>query len=343
MTREHKGELLQVDPLGGALQRGKYSEMFLEYAAPLLEDGHPPDVVTLRSVLRVAEVCWNAAWLASSGDGALRTLLDATTAGAPPEGRELIQQLLRDRIERFGGVPVLLEIEVVGDRTENARVVARARLPTANAATQPTPTRVPTSSQPPAPPRAQPPGAMMPFDALDFELAKTDSRMWLVGQEPGLAPGTYVLREYFCTEPECDCRRVILRVHHVDSGTIAATLNYAFEPAVPSVGEEPQLSLDPLNPQGAAAPRLLAMFEKMVTDDRAYHARLVRHYERWKRVVDDPHHPDHAKLRSAAHDDPAHVPAFPRRELSQRQGAKIGPNESCPCGSGRKYKKCCRQ
>ena len=25
-----------------------------------------------------------------------------------------------------------------------------------------------------------------------------------------------------------------------------------------------------------------------------------------------------------------------------RKAAKIGPNDPCPCGSGKKYKKCCR-
>ena len=25
----------------------------------------------------------------------------------------------------------------------------------------------------------------------------------------------------------------------------------------------------------------------------------------------------------------------------RRQGKKIGPNDPCPCGSGKKYKKCC--
>ena len=24
-----------------------------------------------------------------------------------------------------------------------------------------------------------------------------------------------------------------------------------------------------------------------------------------------------------------------------RKGAKVGPNDPCPCGSGKKYKKCC--
>src|ERR1022692_362426 len=31
-----------------------------------------------------------------------------------------------------------------------------------------------------------------------------------------------------------------------------------------------------------------------------------------------------------------------RRVLAVRRQRKIGPNELCPCGSGRKYKRCCR-
>ena len=32
--------------------------------------------------------------------------------------------------------------------------------------------------------------------------------------------------------------------------------------------------------------------------------------------------------------------AKPRR-VPVRAGPKVGPNEKCPCGSGKKYKKCC--
>jgi hypothetical protein len=31
-----------------------------------------------------------------------------------------------------------------------------------------------------------------------------------------------------------------------------------------------------------------------------------------------------------------------RRVMSAQKERKIGPNETCPCGSGRKYKRCCR-
>jgi hypothetical protein len=38
-----------------------------------------------------------------------------------------------------------------------------------------------------------------------------------------------VLRELYRTELDCDCRRVLVQVQHVESRTIAATVNYAFE------------------------------------------------------------------------------------------------------------------
>jgi preprotein translocase subunit SecA len=38
-----------------------------------------------------------------------------------------------------------------------------------------------------------------------------------------------------------------------------------------------------------------------------------------------------------------HVGLYPRERTQPvvRQGKKIGRNDPCPCGSGKKYKKCC--
>jgi hypothetical protein len=68
-----------------------------------------------------------------------------------------------------------------------------------------------------------------------------------------------------------------------------------------------------------------------------YHDRLVRHYAMWKTIVDDPSHPAQEKIR-AVRDDPDVSSPEPVR----RSGPKVGPNDPCPCGSGRKCKKCCR-
>lgn len=36
-----------------------------------------------------------------------------------------------------------------------------------------------------------------------------------------------------------------------------------------------------------------------------------------------------------------HSAEYPKPMPSQREKAKVGRNEPCPCGSGKKYKKCC--
>lgn len=68
------------------------------------------------------------------------------------------------------------------------------------------------------------------------------------------------------------------------------------------------------------------------------HDRLVRHYTMWKTVVDDPSHPAQEKVRAVQDGDAAFPP-----EPVRRAGPKIGPNDPCPCGSGRKYRKRCRR
>jgi preprotein translocase subunit SecA len=83
---------------------------------------------------------------------------------------------------------------------------------------------------------------------------------------------------------------------------------------------------------------LLDLFAEMVDRDPEYHDRLVRYYTMWKRVVDDPSHPDHGKIRSAEPGDGILRRAPPRR----RSEPRVGANAPCPCGSGRKFKKCLR-
>lgn len=94
--------------------------------------------------------------------------------------------------------------------------------------------------------------------------------------------------------------------------------------------------LDPLNPQSELSPGFLELTANVLAHDPAYRDRLVRYYGMWKRVVDDPSHPDQAKLGAVRNDSNVSQPPM------RHWGPKIGPNDPCPCGSGRKYKKCCR-
>lgn len=84
------------------------------------------------------------------------------------------------------------------------------------------------------------------------------------------------------------------------------------------------------------SPAHLELTVDMIAADRTYHDRLVRHYMMWKGIVDDQSHPDQARIRAVRDETPSPEPM-------RRSGPKIGPNDPCPCRSGRKYKKCCRR
>jgi hypothetical protein len=183
---------------------------------------------------------------------------------------------------------------------------------------------------------------MASFAELFPELARSESRAITVTRRGELPRGSYLLREAYCVEPRCDCRRVLLQVWSAEERRQVATLNYAFEPPEPPFEDEGQLFIDPLNPQSGLSDALQQLVEQLLDTDTAYRERLHRHYELWKEVVDDSSHPDHAKIRTKLHGDPGFRPAFPKQETVRREGAKVGANDPCPCGSGRKFKKCCR-
>ncbi len=157
---------------------------------------------------------------------------------------------------------------------------------------------------------------MMAFDHVFWDVAKRDSRAIQTVDGTG-SPATFVFREFYCTDPGCDCRRVVLHIHWVEAKRVAASINYAFEPS--RRRSEPQISLDPLNPQSEHSSALLTLFIEMLAKDREFRERLHRHYAMWKQVVDDPSHPDHKKVRGAAHDDPSFRPAFPKRGREPRR------------------------
>jgi hypothetical protein len=158
---------------------------------------------------------------------------------------------------------------------------------------------------------------MMAFDHVFLDVAERESRA-MQTTDPRGRPATFLFRELYCADPGCDCRRVLLHVHWVEERCVAASINYAFDPS--RRRDEPQISLDPLNPQSEHAEALLELFTQVIRKDREYRERLIRHYTAWKQVVDDPSHPGHAKLRGSGHGDPAVRPAVPRRKRQARGG-----------------------
>ncbi len=331
---------------GDAWEPAKVSAMMLEFAEPLLQvEPGPRTSERLRHVMQLASVCWNARLYEELGDGQIMRAVEVALARASDELRGALECMLQDRRTRFADVPFAVIAEVTGETADEVIVTAKAYVPRANSqdslpAAQMQQPRVRKGTTK-APGRIlSAPGGMMPFDLLFLSVAEEETRSIRVPDESGakVPAGHYLFRELYCTEPRCDCRRVLLQIMDVDRRRAAATINYAFEPC----SDYPQITLDPLNPQSEASAGLLKLFEQMIAVDAVYRARLIKHYAMWKDVVDDAAHPDHGMVRTVYHDDPSFESAFSIRAPVRRAEAKVGANDPCVCGSGRKYKRCCR-
>jgi hypothetical protein len=123
-------------------------------------------------------------------------------------------------------------------------------------------------------------GGLVPFVRLFPQQAPAETRVLTTFSCDGLPDDTYGLLESYCTDPSCDCRRVMLHVAARHQGTILAAISYGFDRDAPHAGP----FLDPLNPQSAYAGTLLELVQEVLADP-AYTARLEAHYAQVKRSV----------------------------------------------------------
>jgi hypothetical protein len=109
----------------------------------------------------------------------------------------------------------------------------------------------------------------------------------------GLPVGDYALVEFYCEEPDCDCRRVIIQIWRQDRpGTPLATFNYGWESKSfykkwmrgddKLLEEMHGLTVEPFGRQSRHTAPLLALVERVLREDPAYVERLKRHYQMFK-------------------------------------------------------------
>jgi len=122
-----------------------------------------------------------------------------------------------------------------------------------------------------------------------------------VCEAPGLAalglPTEYFLREFYCTESGCDCRRVLAQfMPDGQSPQVAASINYGWEKAkfYRKWSRDPELwremagaTLEPLAEQGPHANLFLLIFKKII-EDPALVAAFRKHYKLVKEATDVP-------------------------------------------------------
>lgn len=116
--------------------------------------------------------------------------------------------------------------------------------------------------------------------------------------QDGVPAGHYVFHEFYCDDLQCDCRRIIVRIHHshdIHLSKPQATISYGWEtPAFyqawtrsndPKLGQEmASVTLDPISPQGPHAESLRDLFEWCLKTDPQLAPRFARHYREMREV-----------------------------------------------------------
>ena len=126
--------------------------------------------------------------------------------------------------------------------------------------------------------------SMLPFEKHFPVLANNETRRVILMEgssgETSLPLGNYVINEWYCHAPGCDCRRGLFRVVHEETMTEVASINFGFERSDPMRGP----FIDPLHRRAPYAREFLDLFKSLVTEDRAYVERCRRHYEMVKSI-----------------------------------------------------------
>jgi hypothetical protein len=136
---------------------------------------------------------------------------------------------------------------------------------------------------------------LQPFDLICPDIARTE-QMSCIATEPtfGVPLGRFVLREFYCTERDCDCRRVLVQFFQSDAGfdsQILASVNYGWERPrfyrkwsnVPEMWREmARPTLEPFAEQGPDAASFLALFKDSIqkpglVDGFRRHYAMVKH------------------------------------------------------------------
>ena len=131
--------------------------------------------------------------------------------------------------------------------------------------------------------------AMVPFYSRFRELAFAETRSVTTRAYGSLPDAAYAFLEFYCDEPTCDCRRVLLQVVREGTGTrVWATINFGWEspafyhkwsPGDPDSSQNSGSYLDPLNPQTEHSNAILELFRSVLQIDIEYVRRLKRHYQ----------------------------------------------------------------
>lgn len=147
-----------------------------------------------------------------------------------------------------------------------------------------------------------------------------------VSSASALPEGYYAFLESYCSNPDCDCQEVLIQIELQSCNT---PVNFE-RSAIPTVVllytwgkpfSKKNPTIHPEAPESSLAPDALKLFQEYVEANPSYLTSLNDHYSMMKKIE--------------------HCGAHQHNPLPIKREPKIGRNELCACGSGKKFKKCC--
>ena len=180
---------------------------------------------------------------------------------------------------------------------------------------------------------------LIPFYEIFPDIAEEETRCFhlLLDNDPEAPPpGSYGLVELYCPDRGCDCRKVNIVVISSEDGKEYGTIQFGWENQAfydDHFGFDdhglPGPDYAPMQFFGEHALFFLDQFQELCATDKAYVARLEKHYNMIK---------EEAKNRDLFKQGRKQVA---ERKVARKPTDTVKRNARCPCGSGKKHKKCC--
>ncbi|MCU0725166.1 MAG: SEC-C domain-containing protein [Planctomycetes bacterium] len=157
-----------------------------------------------------------------------------------------------------------------------------------------------------------------------------------VSFELALGGTVYGLEDSWCLHPECECHEVLIRGCRQEGGEVPARGTVVFEALAHLDGQLAELVHSEV-PE-AEVRRVLEAWREREPD---LEQTLTSRYHEMKEIGRRLHVKAGLRDEDEWPEDHWHGETAPARDVEDPPAGPPGRNDPCPCGSGRKYKKCC--
>ena len=142
----------------------------------------------------------------------------------------------------------------------------------------------------------------------------------------------------YCVNPDCDCHQVVLQFVPQEPGPDRSRAPHERPPAM--YYDYRNREFEEAKASQANQPSLNALLDEVRRQRTGFDSE-VRRRHKWLKALFKRALQKHAAGVGRSQDAAGSGNMPPRSEPTTPPRVKTGRNEQCPCGSGRKYKKCC--